>query len=121
MRFALVSCSNYPAGFFNVYRCIVNRPDLDAVVHVGDYIYEYPRYTVDRNNRVPARVMPEGFGTSCVNLIDYRRRYSLYKSDPDLRAAHASCVFLSSFDDHEVTDNWASDTDPKNTPAEIID
>src|SRR5581483_10854059 len=49
-----------------------------------------------------------------------RRRYSLYKSDPDLQAAHASCVFLSSFDDHEVTDNWASDSDPKNTPAEAF-
>jgi alkaline phosphatase D len=63
--------------------------------------------------------MPQDFPT-CYNLIDYRRRYALYKSDPDLQAAHASCPFLSSFDDHEVTDNWAADTDPANTPAEAF-
>ena len=41
LRLAQVSCSNYPTGYFNVYRCIANRPDLDAVVHLGDYIYEF--------------------------------------------------------------------------------
>ena len=57
MRFALVSCSNYPAGFFNVYASIVKRPDLDAIVHVGDYIYEFAEgeYGVGAAiNRVPA-------------------------------------------------------------------
>jgi alkaline phosphatase D len=54
--------------------------------------------------------MPEGFFT-CINLLDYRRRYALYKTDPDLQAAHASCAFLPSFDDHEVSNNWAADVD----------
>ena len=61
--------------------------------------------------------MPRDF-PFCVTLIDYRRRYTLYKSDPDLQAAHASCPFLSSFDDHEVINNWAGDRDPKGTPPE---
>ena len=63
-------------------------------------------------------MMPEGFGT-CINLIDYRRRYSLYKSDPDLQAAHASCAFLPSFDDHEVANNWASEAE-RNAPPELF-
>jgi alkaline phosphatase D len=48
--------------------------------------------------------MPEDFFT-CINLLDYRRRHALYKTDPDLRAAHASCAFLPSFEDHEVSNN----------------
>jgi len=66
-----------------------------------------------------ARTLPRDFGT-CVTLVDYRRRYTVYKSDPDLQAAHASCPFLSSFDDHEVVDNWAGDHDPKNSPPEAF-
>jgi len=61
--------------------------------------------------------MPRDF-PFCLSVIDYRRRYTLYKSDPDLQAAHASCPFLASFDDHEVLNNWAGDRDPKDTPPE---
>jgi alkaline phosphatase D len=116
LRFANAGCQGWEGGFYTAWRRIAEE-NFDFVFHYGDYIYEYGRYTLDRNNRPVARAMPEGFGSSCINLLDYRRRYSLYKSDPDLQAAHASCVFLPSFDDHEVTDNWAADTDPKNTPA----
>ena len=91
---------------------------FDFVFHYGDYIYERARSPVDWTNRPSVRMMPEGFGT-CINLIDYRRRYSLYKSDPDLQAAHASCAFLPSFDDHEVANNWASEAE-RNAPPELF-
>jgi alkaline phosphatase D len=56
--------------------------------------------------------MPKDFG-ECLTLADYRRRYALYKTDTDLQAAHASCAFLSSFDDHEVVGNWSADIQAK--------
>ena len=105
MRFALVSCSNYPAGFFNVYRCIANRPDLDAVVHVGDYIYEFGEgeygagAAIDRVPEPPR----EAF-----TLADYRLRYATYRTDPDLQEAHRQFPFVLVWDDHEMTnDAWS--------------
>ncbi|MEA2976175.1 MAG: alkaline phosphatase [Alphaproteobacteria bacterium] len=118
LRFASAGCQAWEGGFYTAWRRIAEE-NFDFVFHYGDYIYEHARYLVDRNKNPLPRAMPEGFRT-CVNLIDYRRRYGLYKSDPDLQAAHASCPFLPSFDDHEVTDNWAADTDPKDTPAEAF-
>ena len=64
------------------------------------------------------RVMPDGFPL-CVNLVDYRRRYGLYKTDPDLQAAHAACAFIPTFDDHEIADNWADDSE-RATPPEAF-
>ncbi len=85
VRLAVVSCSNYPAGYFNVYREISKQTDLDAVVHLGDYIYEY----------------------SSIELADYRRRYAAYRSDPDLQSLHARVPFIVVWDDHEVAnDTW---------------
>ncbi len=81
LRVASVSCSNYPAGYFNVYRCIANRPDLDAVIHLGDYIYEFAngRYgDGSASGRVP---LPAGEAST---LEDYRNRYATYRSDIDL-------------------------------------
>jgi alkaline phosphatase D len=105
MRVALVSCSNYPAGFFNVYRCIANRPDLDAVVHVGDYIYEFGEgeygagAAIDRVPEPPR----EAF-----TLADYRLRYATYRTDPDLQEAHRQFPFVLVWDDHEMTnDAWS--------------
>jgi len=105
-RIAVVSCSNYPAGFFHAYRSIAGRDDIDLVIHVGDYIYEYG---------------VTGFGTAgaaergrladpphdAVTLADYRRRYAQYRSDPDLRALHARHPMIAIWDDHEVAnDTW---------------
>ena len=105
MRFALVSCSNYPAGFFNVYRCIANRPDLDAVVHVGDYIYEFGEGEYGAGaaiNRVPEPPR------EAVTLADYRLRYATYRTDPDLQEAHRQFPFVLVWDDHEMTnDAWS--------------
>ncbi len=101
LRFAVVSCSNYQAGYFNAYRAIAQRKDLDAVIHLGDYIYEYGGgegtygYAADRPERIN---VPD---TEILTLADYRTRYSLYRLDPDLRAAHQQHPFLPIWDDHE--------------------
>ena len=103
IRLASVSCSNYPAGFFNVYRCLANRADLDAVVHLGDYIYDFANGVYgdgSSSGRVP---MPAGQAST---LADYRMRYASYRSDVDLQAAHATHPFIAVWDDHEVVNDW---------------
>jgi alkaline phosphatase D len=104
LRLAQVSCSNYPTGYFNVYRCLANRPDLDAVLHLGDYIYEYPpgQYSDPSLDR---RVEPP---RELVALTDYRARYSLYRRDIDLQEVHRLHPFIVVWDDHEsANDAWS--------------
>ena len=105
VRLASVCCSNYPSGFFNVYRCLANRQDLDAIVHVGDYIYEFEngRY----GNGTALLRIPEP-RREAVTLSDYRIRYATYRTDPDLQEAHRQHPFIVVWDDHELTNNaWA--------------
>ena len=108
LRLALVSCSNYTGGWFTPYRYVARRTDLDLVLHLGDYLYEYgngdDRYGPDslrgRRDHVPA-VEP-------TTLAQYRARHGHYKTDPDLQAAHAAHPWIVVFDDHEVAnDSWA--------------
>jgi alkaline phosphatase D len=101
---AVVSCSNYPAGRFHVYREIALRQDLDAVLHLGDYIYEYPRggYASGQAAQLGREVLPEG---EILTLQDYRQRYAQYRSDPDLQAAHQQHPFIAVWDDHEIANN----------------
>ena len=104
-RLALVSCSNYPAGFFNVYRCIANRPELDAVVHVGDYIYEFSAADIGTAAEIGRVPQPP---REVITLADYRIRYATYRTDPDLQEAHRLFPFLAVWDDHEMTnDAWS--------------
>ena len=106
LRFGVVSCANLQAGWFSAYRHLAARDDLDAVLHLGDYLYEYApgeygygRANVDIRPHEPAREM--------VSLADYRQRHAQYKTDPDLRALHAKVPFVVAWDDHEVTnDQW---------------
>ncbi|MDP2379470.1 MAG: alkaline phosphatase D family protein [Pseudohongiella sp.] len=102
-RLAIVSCSNYPQGYFNVYREIAAR-DCDAVVHLGDYIYEYP----DGGYANPL-ILEKGRHVQpvheIVSLEDYRMRYGLYRSDADLQAIHQAHPFICVWDDHEITNN----------------
>jgi alkaline phosphatase D len=104
LRLAVASCSNFPFGFFNAYRMIAQRNDLDAVVHLGDYIYEYAEgeYGLGgRFNRVP---FPN---RETVSLSDYRQRYAQYRTDPDLQEAHRQHPWIIVWDDHESTnDSW---------------
>ena len=106
VRFAVVSCSSYPSGYFHAYREIAGRDDIDAVLHLGDYIYEYglggfgtrPAKQLDR---VPA---PE---REAITLDDYRLRHAQYKADPDSQAMHGSHPLIAVWDDHEVAnDAW---------------
>jgi alkaline phosphatase D len=102
LRFAVMSCSNYPAGYFNPYRCVANRDDLDGVIHVGDYIYEFENGVYGDGSGLLRIPEPR---REAVTLSDYRIRYATYRSDPDLQAAHARHPFVAVWDDHELTDN----------------
>jgi alkaline phosphatase D len=104
LRFAFVSCQDWQGGFYSAYRGIAEE-DLDFVVHLGDYIYEYaPRPGAPRQHH----------GPELDSLESYRNRHALYRTDADLRAAHAAHPFVLTWDDHEVDNNYASDI-PENT------
>ena len=104
--FAVISCSNYPFGYFNVYDLIARQENIDAVIHLGDYLYEYG---------------PDGYGgesgaklgrphdppREIITLDDYRKRHAQYKSDPSSQAMHAKHPLIMIWDDHETTnDSW---------------
>ncbi|MFD6763621.1 alkaline phosphatase D family protein [Streptomyces roseolus] len=104
VRFGVVSCANYEAGHFSAYRHLASRGDLDAVLHLGDYLYEYA-----------SGVYPEAKDTvrtheprhEIVSLADYRTRHGRYKTDPDLQALHAAHPVVAIWDDHEfANDAW---------------
>jgi len=104
VRFGMVSCSNYEAGYFSAYRHLAERDDLDFILHLGDYIYEYAN----------GEYGPQGFAgvtrahdpaTEITTLADYRRRHACYKTDSDLRYLHACHPFIATWDDHETADN----------------
>ena len=97
LRFAFASCQHYETGYFTAYRHML-RDDLDLVVHLGDYLYEYgAKQNTPRQHR----------GGEIVSLEDYRNRHALYKTDPDLQAMHAACPWLVTWDDHEFDNNYA--------------
>lgn len=100
VRLAVVSCSHWAFGFFHAYRQISQTPDLDAVVHLGDYLYEYgvDGYGGDVGGEIGRNHEPPHEITS---LQDYRERHAQYKTDPDLQAAHAAAPWLCTWDDHE--------------------
>ncbi|MEZ5571528.1 MAG: alkaline phosphatase D family protein [Halioglobus sp.] len=103
--FAVVSCSNYPAGYFNVYREVAKQK-VDAVLHLGDYLYEYNAtgYASELAEQLGRVVQP---ANELLSLSDYRTRYALYRTDEDLQAAHAAHPFIVVWDDHEVAnDSW---------------
>jgi alkaline phosphatase D len=117
VRLASISCSNYPAGYFNVYRCLANRPDLDAVVHLGDYIYEFANGAYGDGSATGRVPTPAG---EAATLDEYRLRYATYRSDVDLQAAHAAHPFIVVWDDHEILNDASREGSPghKGSPAE---
>ena len=105
---AVVSCSLYPNGYFHAYDAIAKLPRVDAVLHLGDYIYEYGGGPKDygMNSPVSASRMPDPVH-DIVTLDDYRRRHAQYKRDPAARAAHARAPWIVVWDDHETAnDSW---------------
>jgi alkaline phosphatase D len=100
LRFAFVTCQDWPSGFYTAYRDMLAH-DLDLVLHLGDYTYEYG---IGDGPRGP---VPGGFGEPCQDLRTYRLRHTLYKLDADLQAAHAAFPFAVIWDDHEVANDYS--------------
>ncbi len=96
LRFAFASCQKYETGYYTAFEHMT-REDLDLVVHLGDYIYEK-----GGDGGVRPHGAPEIF-----TIDDYRARYAVYKSDPHLQAAHAMAPWIVTWDDHEVSNNYA--------------
>ena len=116
---AVVSCSLHPNGYFNAYRAIADLERVDAVVHLGDYIYEYGAGLTDYgmgNGRMLMRI-PEP-AHEIVSLADYRMRHAQYKRDADLQAAHARAPWICVFDDHEICNNPWRDGAENHQPNE---
>jgi alkaline phosphatase D len=109
-KLAVVSCSNYPAGYFTSYGFIADRNDLDAVLHLGDYIYEYDADTTSFGGQTGARLgrrhTPDA---ELIKLSDYRTRYSQYRLDPDLRRVHQQHPMIHVWDDHESANDSYTD------------
>lgn len=98
LSLAFASCQHYETGFYTAYEHMAaEHPDL--VFHLGDYIYEGPARPRVRAHR----------GEELASLEDYRNRYALYRTDPDLQLAHAACPWIVTWDDHEVDNNYAAD------------
>ncbi|MEZ5893029.1 MAG: alkaline phosphatase D family protein [Parvularculaceae bacterium] len=106
-RFAVMSCSNYPFGYFNAFDLAARQDDIDAVIHLGDYIYEYSNegYGGEAGARIGR---PHEPANECVTLADYRRRHAQYKADPSTQAMHAAHAMIAIWDDHETSnDSWS--------------
>lgn len=107
VSFAVCSCSNYPAGYFYVYREMAKQ-NVDVVIHLGDYIYEYGAdgYATEDAEKL-GRTLPVDNNKEIIKLDDYRKRYALYRKDKDLQAAHQRHPFIVIWDDHELAnDTW---------------
>lgn len=105
LRMAVVSCANWQAGWFTAYRHLAKRQDLDVVLHLGDYLYEYAPGEYQAREVV---VRPHDPPREMTTLADYRQRHAQYKTDPDLQALHAVAPWVVTWDDHEsANDAWA--------------
>ncbi|NBX45068.1 MAG: alkaline phosphatase [Gammaproteobacteria bacterium] len=114
----LFSCSNLPFGWFNAYAHACERSDLDLIVHVGDYLYEYPVGAYpDAASALPGRLIQPSH--ELLNQADYRLRYSAYRSDPDLQRLHQSYPVISQWDDHELAnDAWVDGAENHQSDSE---
>jgi alkaline phosphatase D len=100
LQFAFVTCQDWASGYYTAYRDMLSH-DLDLVLHLGDYTYEY---AIGNTPRGP---VPPGFEPETLDLRTYRLRHTLYKLDPDLQAVHAAFPFLAVWDDHEVANDYS--------------
>jgi len=106
VKLAVVSCSNHAFGFFNAYEALTKQQGIDAVLHLGDYIYEYGLngYGGEVALKMGRLPRPE---VEIVTLGDYRLRHAQYKEEPELQAAHAMAPWIVVWDDHETSnDSW---------------
>ena len=115
LKIAYASCQRWEAGYFTAYKHMLDEKP-DAVLFLGDYIYEYPGNPVSAV-RIPSLTSTLGF---VLTLDDYRNRYAQYKSDADLQAMHAACPWLLTWDDHEVQNDYAGMTAGDSGVADIF-
>ncbi|MEV5312178.1 alkaline phosphatase D family protein [Streptomyces sp. NPDC052610] len=116
LRFGVVSCANWEAGYFSAYRHLAGRGDLDAWLHLGDYIYEYGTGEYGTRGTV---VRPHVPAHEILTLADYRARHGRYKTDPDLQALHAVAPVVAIWDDHEIAnDTWSGGAENHTEGAE---
>lgn len=109
---AVMSCNRWEHGYFNAFRFLAQKEEVDMVLHLGDYIYEYGANGVDDSiGRIPD---PQH---ELVTLEDYRRRYAQYHTDPDLQLLHASKPFYMVWDDHEFANDSYVDGAQNHQPA----
>ncbi|MFI1220725.1 MULTISPECIES: alkaline phosphatase D family protein [unclassified Streptomyces] len=114
IRLGVVSCANWEAGWFSAYRHLADRPDLDAVLHLGDYLYEYGTGEYPAKDAVLRAHRP---AHEILDLADYRTRHGHYKTDTDLQALHAAHPVIAIWDDHEFADNAWSGGAENHTPG----
>lgn len=113
-KLGVCSCSNFPAGYFNGYAAMADRDDLDLVVHLGDYIYEYDALGYASQGAEALGRVSEPLHEA-TSLADFRRRHAQYKSDKSLQRLHAKLPFILSWDDHEfANDSWHSGAENAN-------
>ena len=104
---AAFSCANFPAGHFNAYRDAAGQGDVDLCLHLGDYFYEYGAGGYGTGEAEAMNRLPDPRHET-LSYLDYVRRHALYKSDPDLQAAHAAAPWIMVWDDHETAnDSWS--------------
>lgn len=106
LRFGIVTCAEYEFGHFGAYRLLAGRNDIEAIIHMGDYIYEFGNGygPIATPGAQLGRVHQPG--TEITTLKDYRIRYGQYRSDPNLRLLHAAHPFITIYDDHEIANDW---------------
>lgn len=105
---AVASCQDYEFGFYNAYNSMVKRNEIDAVVFLGDYIYEYENYKTryaPEPEKLALRVRAHYPEHEIVSLEDYRTRYKTYRLDHDLQEAHRMFPWICIWDDHEHSNN----------------
>jgi alkaline phosphatase D len=116
LRFGVVSCANWEAGYFSSYRHLAARGDLDAWLHLGDYIYEYGTGQYGARGAVVRQTSPTH---EILTLADYRTRHGKYKTDPDLQALHVKAPVIAIWDDHEfANDTWSGGAENHTEGAE---
>lgn len=106
VKFAVFSCANFPAGYFNAYDAAAKDNSVDVVLHLGDYIYEYPKggYATANADAIGRSFVPGNEG-ELLNLTDYRTRYAQYRGDKGLQLLHQRKPFIAVWDDHEIAND----------------
>lgn len=113
LKMAVLSCANYAFGYFHAYDVVAKMDDIDLVLHLGDYIYEYQRGRYPKQSQRNERLLPKD---ELIKLYDYRTRYQQYRRDEKLQALHAKVPFVCIWDDHEIADNaWYGGAENHNT------